>query len=102
MFSLARWPMWARISAALLLTCLIGGQVWQRRPAGEVTKMIVTLAMRHCPAAVRLTSAATIGDGAWVLNRWSYRVLAGTVDVDGNNRCRAAETKKGGELEKAG
>ncbi len=96
MFSLARWPMWARISAALLLTCLIGGQAWQRRPAGEVTKMIVTLGMRHCPAAVRLTFATTIAQGAWVLNRWSYRVLADTVDGDGINRCRAAGTKKGG------
>lgn len=75
-----RWPIWVRISAALLVVSLVAGQIWQRQPAGDGTRLVLSLVKQHCPAAVRPTAAPSVGDGARAIDRYAEHRLAAAVD----------------------
>jgi len=83
-----RFPWVFRIAAAVLLTCMIVGQVWQRRPAGRIGGAMLSIIAANCPAAVVNRQRPTIADSARALDRWGFARLASLVRHDGRARCR--------------
>lgn len=90
-----RLPWVFRVSAILLLTALIGGQWWQRQPAGSIAGWVLAMAEVYCPAAA-IHRSSTISDSARTLDDWAYAVIGNAVFRDGRDRCRVKRGRSAG------
>ena len=90
-----RFPLVFRLSAVLLLAALIGGQWWQRQPAGSIAGWVPAMAEVYCPAAA-IHHSGTISDSARTLDDWAYAVIGNAVFRDGRDRCRAERGRSAG------
>ena len=90
-----RFPMVFRLSAMLLLTALIGGQWWQRQPAGSIADWVPAMAEVYCPAAA-IHRSGTISDSARTLDDWAYAVIGNAIFRDGRDRCRVKGKRSAG------
>lgn len=75
MSALGRMPMVFRLAGALLLFAAIGGQIWQRRAGGTMTREMLAAVTRHCPSAAFHGHRPTNADGARALDRAALRLL---------------------------
>ncbi len=84
-----RYPWVFRIAGGLLLASVVAGQWWQRQPAGEVGRAMLTVIAAHCPAAVdQHNGKISVADSAHALDRWGYARLAELLRCHGRDRCR--------------
>lgn len=90
-----RFPVIFRLSAILLLTALIGGQWWQRQPAGSIAGWVPAMAEVYCPAAA-IHRSGTIADSARALDDWGYAVIGNAVFRDGRDRCGVRKGRSAG------
>jgi len=90
-----RFPLVLRVSAVLLLTALIGGQWWQRQPAGTIAGWVPAMAEVYCPAAA-IHRSGTIADSARTLDGWAYAVVGNAVFRDRRDRCRTRKDRSAG------
>ena len=68
-------PVAFRISTGLLIAAAVGGQDWQRRPAGTGTAAVLTTVGSWCPGQFAKREARTIADGARAIDGCAYRLL---------------------------
>jgi len=90
-----RLPLEFRLGAVLLLAALIGGQCWQRQPAGSIAGWVPAMAEVYCPAAAIHRSGNT-GDSARTLDSWGYAVIGNAIFRDGRDRCRVRKGRSAG------
>lgn len=62
-------PLVFRISGALLMVALVGGQFLQRQPAGPSTRGVIAYAARSCPSAAFTGKHTMVVRGARALDR---------------------------------
>ncbi|MFS0773019.1 hypothetical protein [Sphingomonas sp. 1P08PE] len=80
-------PLVLRLAATLMLSAVLIGQYWQRRPLGAAGAGMLTAIAQSCPAAAPLTHEPTVADTARALDRVGYAAIAAIVFRDGRDRC---------------